>query len=408
MTSSKLSRVPRNFSAPDARALRIARVLTRPGVGGAAKHVALLMRGLQGDFDARLYCGPPDAREGNYFALHDLPLRPHFVGSLRRNAAPTRELRALRDLVRHFRTFAPDICDTHLSKAGVLGRVAARLAGVPIRIHTFHVNIFEGYDWRPFERPLYLNLERFAARGSDRLICLSDELGAQLLALGIGEPAQYRAITLGVDLAPFRGTDAQIAAARAQIRAELNVPCDAPLVGIIARLAPVKSIKTALQAAALLGPTRPDVHFVFVGEGPSHARLVALARELKIANRVHFLGLRRDIARLNWAFDCVLLTSLQEGTPISIIENLAAARPVIATDVGGVRRLIQHESTGLLIPPRDAGAAKNAVTRVLNDPQRAQEWGECGRARMESEWSLERMLAQHRALYREVWEEKQR
>lgn len=392
--------------ATQARALRIARVLTRPGVGGAAKHVALLMRGLADDFDSRLYCGPPRAREGNYFALHHLDLCPHWIGSLRRDAAPARDARALRDLVRHLREFRPDICDTHLSKAGVLGRVAARLAGVPIRIHTFHVNIFEGYDWLSFERPLYLGLERWAARGSDRLICLSDELGAQLRELGIGEAWQYRAITLGVDLAPFRGAETQIAKARAQIRAELKVPSDAPLVGVIARLAPVKSIKTALQAAALLAQTRPDVHFVFVGEGPSRARLQALARELKIAHLVHFLGLRSDIARLNWAFDCVLLTSLQEGTPISIIENLAASRPVVATDVGGVKRLIAHEKTGLLIPPRDSKAATIALLRVLENPRLAREWGECGRREVEHEWSLKRMLAQHRALYREVWEEK--
>ena len=405
-------KLPRVSSTSGARAeicaepVRIARVLTRPGVGGAAKHVALLMRGLADDFESRLYCGPPDAREGDYFALHDLKLHPQQIGSLRRDAAPARELRALRDLTRHFRQFRPHICDTHLSKAGVLGRLAARLAGVPIRIHTFHVNIFEGYDWRPFERPLYLNLERFAARGSDRLICLSDELGAQLLALGIGEKSQYRSITLGVDLTPFAADDAQVQGARAQIRAELKLPHDTPLVGIVARLAPVKSIKTALETAALLGVTRPDVHFVFVGEGPSRARLQTLARELGVSNRVHFLGLRSDIARLNWAFDCVLLPSLQEGTPISIIENLAAARPVVATDVGGVGRLIEHETTGLLIPPRDPAAATRSITRVLSEPERARSWGECGRQLVRREWSLERMLEQHRALYREIWEEK--
>ena len=389
-----------------AERIRIARVLTRPGVGGAAKHVALLTRGLSDDFEARLYCGPSDAREGDYFALHDLKLNPQWIGSLRRDAAVSRELRALRDLVRHFRAFRPQICDTHLSKAGVLGRLAARIAGVPVRIHTFHVNIFEGYDWRSFERPLYLGLERLAARGSDRLICLSDELGAQLLELGIGEKSQYRAITLGVDLAPFAASESQISSARAHLRTELKVAPDAPLVGVVARLAPVKSIKTALEAAALLGKTRPDVHFVFVGEGPSRARLEALARQLKIENRAHFLGLRSDIARLNWAFDCVLLTSLQEGTPISIIENLAASRPVVATDVGGVSRLIEHEVTGLLIPPRDANAAAQAIARALSEPERAQSWAECGRQKVQREWSLERMLAQHRALYREVLEEK--
>lgn len=385
---------------------RIARVLTRPGVGGAAKHVALLMRGLESEFEARLYCGPPAAREGNYFALHDLPLNPCWIGSLRRDAAPARDLRALRDLVRHFRAFSPHICDTHLSKAGVLGRLAARVAGVQVRLHTFHVNIFEGYDWRPFERPLYLGLERFAARGSDRLICLSDELCAQLLGLGIGEASQFRAITLGVDLSPFQANETQITLARAQIRAELKLAPDALIVGVIARLAPVKSIKTALECAALIGQTRPDVHFVFVGEGPSRARLQAQAAQLGVTNRVHFVGLRRDIARLNWSFDCVLLTSLQEGTPISIIESLAAARPVIATDVGGVKRLIEHQKTGLLIPPRDSHAAAHAIMRALNESQIAQIWGQNGREKVQREWSLERMLAQHRALYREVLEEK--
>ncbi len=365
------------------------------------------MRGLAApEWETRLYCGPPRAGEGDYFALHGLDVRPNWIRSLRREAAPSRDARALRDLVRQFRAFGPHICDTHLSKAGILGRLAARLAGVPIRIHTFHVNIFEGYDWRLGERPIYLGLERWAARESDRLICLSDELGAQLLALGIGEPAQFRAINLGVDLAPFDGKQAQIAAARAQIRAELKLLPDVPLVGIIARLAPVKSVKTALEAAALLIQQRPDVHFVFVGEGETRPRLEALARELKIENHAHFLGLRADIARLNWAFDCVLLTSLQEGTPISIIESLAASRPVVATDVGGVKRLVKHERTGLLIPPRNPTATMRAIARVLDEPRQAQSWGQCGRALVQSEWSLERMLNQHRALYREVLEEK--
>lgn len=387
--------------------VRIARVLTRPGVGGAAKHVALLMRGFNDEnWESRLFCGPPRGGEGDYFALHGLDVRPTWIRSMRRNAAPARDLRALRDLTRHFREFRPHICDTHLSKAGILGRLAARLANVPVRIHTFHVNIFEGYDWLPAERPLYLGLERWAARGSDRLICLSEELGAQLQELGIGEPSQFRSITLGVDLKPFAGNSVQIARARAEIRAELKLLPDAILVGVIARLAPVKSVKTAIEAAALLIQERPDLHFVFVGEGETHSRLEQLSRELKIQTHTHFLGLRSDIARLNWAFDCVLLTSLQEGTPISIIENLAAARPVVATDVGGVRRLIQHEKTGLLIPPRNPMAAMRAVARVLDEPSAAQNWGECGRELVQREWSLERMLAQHRALYREVLEEK--
>lgn len=389
---------------------RLVRVLTRPGVGGAAKHVALLTHGLRDEWDQWLLAGPPRAGEGDFWQLQrtlgdgdsETHEAPYTLASLRREAAPGRDLRVLRDLVRHFRVIRPQLIDTHLSKAGILGRLAARIARVPATTHTFHINIFVGYGWNSAERELYLRLERAAARWSSRLLCLSDELGHELQTLGIGTPEQWRTVQLGIDLAPFLASPAGVRAARCQVRAELGVPDDAPLVGLIARLAPVKSIKTFLEAAQVVHRTRPDVHFVIVGDGESRARLEQLARALDLSQRTHFLGLRADIAHLNLAFDGVALTSLQEGTPVSLIESLAAQKPVVATDVGGVSRLIQHEVTGLLVPPRDASATAAAILRVLNSPAAAQSWAAAGRALVQREWSVERMLADHRALYREV------
>ena len=386
--------------APGER-VRIARVLTRPGVGGAAKHVALLER--VRDFDSRIFAGPPRALEGDFWRLHDLKTSAIPIASLRREASIERDLRALRDLIRHFRRFQPHLVDTHLSKAGILGRLAARICGVP-SIHTFHVNIFDGYNWNTPERAFYLKLERLAARWSDALVCLAPELGEQLLELGIGEANQWRSIALGIDLSPFASSTKEIEAARREVRLELSIPFDAPIVGLISRLAPVKSVKTFLEAAAMLRRRKPDVHFVLVGDGESRARLQTLARELGLEHHAHFLGLRADIARLNFAFDAVALSSLQEGTPISIIESLAAGKAVVATDVGAVSRLIEHNRSGILVPARDSNALANALERVLESPELARSLGEFGREKMRRERSLERMIDEHRALYLEVLE----
>jgi glycosyltransferase involved in cell wall biosynthesis len=381
------------------RPFKVARILTRPGVGGATKHVALLSRGMAPEFETRLFLGPSRRGEGDYFKLFpDHSISKTRINPLRRDAAPWQDLRALHRLVRHFRAWRPDLVDTHLSKAGILGRLAAKICGIP-SIHTFHINIFEGYDWPPAERQLYLRFEQLAARFSSRLICLSDDLGEQFLNAGIGTPEQFRSITLGIDLAPFL---ADPTSAKAGVRTELGLPLETPLVGLICRLAPVKNAKAFVEAAKLLETRLPDTHFVLVGDGESRPRLEALASQLHIKHRTHFLGIRSDIARLNLAFDCITLPSFQEGTPVSIIESLGAARPVIASDVGGVSRLIKHEETGLLLSNPSAKPLAEGIARVLGSPIESKTWGENGRALVQREWSLESMLARHREIYLEV------
>ena len=382
---------------------RIARVVTRLGVGGAALHVALLCKHLDSsEFETRLFAGKANGVEGNMLQLRgETGFSPHEIPSLRRDTAASRDLRALRHLVRHFRRFRPDLVDTHLSKAGFLGRLAAKICGIPA-IHTFHIDIFSGYSWNPLQRELFLRLEQLAARWSAALVCLSDDLGAQILAHGIGEKSQFHTINLGLELDEFDASPAQIEIARAELRAELGLEKSAVLIGHISRLAPVKSVKTFVQAAALLKKNHPNVTFLVIGDGETRARLELLARELKLGSKLRFLGLRGDIARLNLALDAVALTSLQEGTPISIIESLAAARAVVACDVGGVSRLIEPQKTGLLVAPNSPDAVENALSRVLSEPQNAKLWGENGRAKMRREFEVSRMIRDHRALYREV------
>ncbi|PQV63386.1 Glycosyltransferase involved in cell wall bisynthesis [Abditibacterium utsteinense] len=383
--------------------IRIARVITRLGVGGAALHVALLTKHLDSrEFETRLFAGKTNKVEGNMLALRgETTIHPQILPHLGRDAAPARDLRALRDLTRQFRRFRPDLVDTHLSKAGFIGRLAAKIAGVP-SLHTFHINIFGGYDWKPSERLLYLRLEQIAARWSERLICLSDELGKEILARGIGTPNQFRTVALGLDLEPFEPIPQKMKEARAALRRELGLAEDAILIGHISRLAPVKSVKTFVRAAHILRKTHPEITFLVIGDGETRARLESLSRDLQLGENLRFLGVRADIPNLNLALDAVALTSLQEGTPISIIESLAAARPVVANDVGGVSRLIENEKTGLLTPSNSPESVACALQQLIENPHFAAELGQKGREKMRREFDVSRMIAEHRALYLEV------
>jgi len=391
--------------APDQPApFRIARVSTRPAVGGAAAHVALLVKHLRApDFPTLLLSGRPERGEGDFYKLRAPgEKRPLEIHSLRREPDFGRDARALRDLVRHFRAFQPDLVDTHLSKAGILGRFAARLAHIPHSMHTFHVNIFDGYGWNSPQRALYLKLEQVFARGTDRLICLSDGLGEELFRLGIGEKRQWRTIRLGLELESFDADEAEREADRARLRCELRLEPRAPLVGVVSRLAPVKGVKFLLDAVPRVLEEVPAAQFLIAGDGPSREKLEVQSRALGLESRVHFLGMRADVAAIYRALDCLVLPSLQEGTPVSLVEALAARTPVVASDVGGVSLLIQHERSGLLVPPRDSSALASAIVRVLCSPSQSQMWARNGRELVSREWSAARLIEDHRALYGEL------
>lgn len=392
------------MAAEEPAPLRIARVSTRPAVGGAAAHLALLVKHLDAPgFETLFLSGQAERGEGDFYQLRAPDQkRPVRIAALRREPSFGHDLHALRDLVRHFRAFKPHIVDTHLSKAGILGRLAARMTRVPATIHTFHVNIFDGYAWNSPERALFLELERFCARSTSRLISLSDELGEELLWLGIGRKEQWRTVRLGLELDQFDATPEQQTRERLALRRELGIESSARVVGVVARLAPVKGLKFLLDAAPIVLQSVPDAQFVVAGDGPLRARLELQARELGVGGRVHFLGLRADVAALYRAFDCLVLPSLQEGTPVSLIEALAARTPVVACDVGGVSLLVQHERTGLLAAPRDPQALAAAVVRALCFPSLAREWAQNGQQLMRREWSHERLIEDHRALYAEL------
>ncbi len=373
---------------------RVLRVIARLNIGGPAIHATLLTRGLDPDrYESYLVHGAEAASEGNYLSLKGLAVdRRHSVPALGREIQPWRDWQAYRDLVRIIREVRPHVVHTHTAKAGLLGRWAARRCGVPVIVHTFHGHVFHGY-FSPARTAMFVRLERALARTTTCLVTVSEDVRQQILARGIGRPDRFEVVRLGLDLAPFRTAEGR----RGELRRELGLADDAPTVGIVARLVPRKAHEVFLQAAAAIAPLVPDAMFLVVGDGERRAELEGRARTLGLSGRVRFLGWRADLDRVYADLDVVMLTSTNEGSPVALIEAMAAARPVVATRAGGVAELVGE--AGLLAEVGDAdGLARHAMA-LLSDPERRRALGRLARDRVVPQYAHERLVADIDRLY---------
>lgn len=379
--------------------VRVLRVIARLNVGGPALHATLLNERLDpARYDSLLVAGTEEPSEGNYLALRGKSLeRLVVLPALGREIRGWQDLVALVQLTRLVRQVRPHIVHTHTAKAGALGRLAAWLAGVPVIVHTYHGHVFHGY-FSPAKTRLFLAIERWLARRTDRLLTVSETVRSELLSLGIGTPDKLVVVPLGLDLDPF----AETGALRGQLRAELGLGRDAPLVGMVARLVPIKAHEVFLAAAAEVGRRLPQSRFLVVGDGARRAELETLAERLGLKDRVLFLGWRRDLDRIYADLDLVALTSINEGSPVSLIEAMAAARPVVATRVGGVPDLVEDGVTGCLVPRGDADALAEVMVGLLADLDRRQAMGQAGRKRVIPAFSAGRLLGDMDRLYAEL------
>lgn len=372
-----------------AAAPRILQLVTRLNVGGPARHVLHLAASLR-DADVRVAAGRPPPEEGE---LRD-PRVPVWELPLVRPIRPTDDARAFAAVRALLAAGDVDVLHTHMAKAGALGRAAARTVARPPRtVHTFHGHVLDAY-FRPSVERAFIAGERRLARRTDVLVAVSEEIRDELLALGIGEPSQYRIIPPGVDLGPFLAVNG----ARGALRARLGLPHDAPLVGVLGRLAPVKGHEVLLQALARLDGAQLAV----LGDGDRRAELSRMAEQLGVAQRTHFVGWWADVPGALADLDVVALSSWAEGTPVALIEASAAARPVVATDVGGVRAVVDDGVSGRLVEPGDVEGLAAALDACLADRQAAARMGRAGRALVRQRFDAEAAVNALGALYREL------
>lgn len=381
--------------------VRVAHIITRLCKGGAQENTFHTVRlADRSRYDVDLISGLTTGDEGTIedavnAAGIEILREPHLV----RPVSPLRDSLALAGLVKRVRRGKYHIVHTHTSKAGILGRLAARIARVPVVVHTPHGNVFDGYFPR-WKTRLFIEAERRAARWTDRVIELTPGGIDAHLAQGIGRREQFVSIFSGIDLNPFH--DARNC--RDQTRAALGVQPGEFLVGGVGRLEPIKGFTYFMAAARTVAKSAPKVRFVHAGGGSMDEAMRRAAEPLN--GQIRFLGLRDDVPNLMAAFDVLVVPSINEGMGRVILEAGAAGTPVVATRVGGIPEVVDDGRTGLLVPPRDPSAIAGKVLDLMSTPDRARSMGETARSRIVPGYGLERMVVRIEALYEELLQEK--
>ncbi len=371
----------------------VVRLITRLNIGGPARQALVLTRELARPYPTLLAAGTPSQQEGE---LSDPAVRVERVPLVRplRPVTDARAVASVRRLLTHYR---PQLLHTHTAKAGTVGRLAGISVGRhrPRMVHTYHGHVLDGY-FSPVVQRSFVEVERRLARHTDVLIAVSPQVRDSLLALGIGAPEQFRVLPLGLDLQPFAATATANASGR--LRERLGVGRETPLVGAVGRLVAIKDLGVLLAAVALL----PGVHVALLGDGGSRRQLEDRAADLGLGGRAHFVGWYDDVPGAMADLDVVALTSLNEGTPVAIIEALASATPVVATDVGGVPFVVRHGVTGWLAPKSDPASFAWLLRRVLDDPGLATTMALAGQADVTERFGYQRLVRDIGDLYREL------
>jgi glycosyltransferase involved in cell wall biosynthesis len=412
--------------------MKIVRIIARLNVGGPARHVVWLTAGLRDvGYESVLVAGvvPPGEDDMSYFA-RERGVEPFIIPHMSREIS-IKDALTIWKLYRLFVRERPDIVHTHTAKAGTVGRVSGflyrwltfgTLIGRPRRcrfVHTYHGHIFHSY-YGSLKTRFFLLIEKTLARlATDRIIVISPQQFREIHEeFGVGRAAQFKIIPLGLETDAFVGWQAR----RQQLRQELKADERDVLVGIVGRLTEVKNHALFLQAAASFkerfasNENARRVRFVVIGDGHLREKLEAQARALGLFDEIKFLGTRNDPENFYPALDVVALTSLNEGTPLTLIEAMANARALIATEVGGVVDLLGEKTEdagdfrvckhGIGVRPNDAEAFCKGLARLVAADDLRRTMGEQGQRFVEQSYSKERLLTDVAKLYQELAQEK--
>ena len=344
------------------RKVRVLEIQSRICIGGPAIHTEIVSRHLPKDrYRVTLVGGAVDPDEkSKYDDLIKTGINIKIIPEMRRSLNPWQDLLAVLKVYRLIRKEKPDIVTTHTAKAGTIGRIAARFARVPVIFHMFHGHTFEGYFPQTMVR-IFKAIEKTLAHGSSKIFAISP---LQQYDLGykhrIAPPAKIELIRLGLELDRFL-----VFKNRNELKIKLGLATDEFVVGILGRMAPIKNLAMAMRVLDLLHKKSFRCQFVFAGDGEERAKIEKMCNDLGVRKHVHFLGWINDVESFLSGIDALLLTSLNEGTPISIIEAMASGVPVVATNVGGVPDLIKNGETGFTCRPNDDQAMSSILQNIM-------------------------------------------
>ena len=379
------------MSVDAGESVRVLRIIARMNVGGPAWQSSVLTRGLAGHgYETRLLAGRVDKGEADFVALRDPDLPVVDIEGLGRSVRIGGDLRAFVSICREIRRFRPHIVHTHTAKAGVLGRLAAFVNRVPVRVHTFHGHVLHGYFSPPVSRLVRL-VERVLARGTTALVAVGERVRDELVEAGIGQRDRFTAIAPGVEEPP--AIDREIA------RQLLGLPLEVPVVMFVGRLTAIKRPDRLVEAFGMVLERIPEAVLAVAGEGEL---LEEVRRSVeRLGDSVRLLGWQSDVGRLYAAADLVVISSDNEGMPMTLIEAAMAGVPGVTTDVGSASEVVVHGSTGLVVAP-DARDLADAIIVLLVDDDRRSDMGRAAAEQAIVRFGAARLVADHVALYRRI------
>ncbi|HWD18629.1 MAG TPA: glycosyltransferase [Verrucomicrobiae bacterium] len=375
--------------------MRVTHVITRLIVGGAQENTIATVLGMQGrpGLETDLISGPSEGAEGSLESLFDShPGTLRHLPSLVRPVHPWRDVQAWRELTGIFRATRPAMVHTHSGKAGILGRLAARRAGVPVIVHTIHGPSFGAFQGAA-ANAIFTAAERMAGRVTTHFISVAHAMTRQYLAAGIGRPDQYTRIFSGFPLEPFLAARNDLA-----LRQKLGIGPSDIVVSMIARLFKLKGHDDLLDAAPELVERRPELKFLLIGDGPWRERLEARTRAMGLTRNFIFTGLvpPAEIPRYLGVTDILVHLSRREGLARALSQSLAAGKPVIAYDFDGASEICITGETGFLTTP---GQWRDKLLLLAGDPALRARLGEQGRRYVRENFSVEAMVANIYNLY---------
>ena len=375
--------------AGQAQKVRVMRIIARMNVGGPAVQVSGLMRGIDTSvFEQELVTGYCTADEADYLEKVATDVKAIRIDGLGRSIKPRADLTALFTIIEEIRRFKPDVIHTHTAKAGVVGRLASILSGhKSVRVHTFHGHLLNGY-FGAGKTKLVVLVEKFLALFTDQLLAVGSKVKDDLLAVGIGNQNKFGVMPPGLQLAAVPS--------RASARKELGLKDDAIYCAFIGRITQIKRPDRFLDVVAEVKSRGVNLHFIVAGAGDllQYCQERALAENLPVT----FLGWREDIEFVLAAADFVLLTSDNEGTPLSLIQAGMVGIPVVATNVGSTNEIVVNGETGLLTD-LSVGQIADAVVKVATESALRDKMGASGKEYTMASYGVARLVEDHQDLY---------
>jgi len=374
--------------------VRILYVITKLELGGAQKQLLTLINRLDHEkFLPFLFTARDGLLVQEALSIRGLTLKKSKC--LERPINPGKDLLALAEIYFFIKKNKIDIVHTHSSKAGILGRWAARLTKVKVILHTVHGWSFNDYQ-STLKRKLFIYLEKITARFTDRLIVVSNHDKIKGLENRIGRAEQYCLIRYGINYEEFQNLRSQ------NLKKELSINSTSLTVGMISCFKPQKSPQDFIRVAALVNQIMPDVKFLLVGDGILRRSIETKIKKLKLQNNVILTGWRRDIPKILSTINVFMLTSLWEGLPITVLEAMIASKPVVVTDTGGVSEVIQEGKTGFLVTPSDTKKMAAKLISILKDEGLRETMGQNAKAFLGPDFRFEAMLANTEQLYQSL------